>query len=233
MGRGSSKAGGGGGKTVTSVVAQSGATIDLTSIPLTYGKKDPTMSKAQRKTIEAFEAKRVDRAVEYVMIVDAQGNSTIPYSAGDIKGRSGSCNVNPAFFNGGEVLSHNHPRAGKNEKELLGGTFSEADLSTFAKHGSMKTIRATAAEGTYSMSKGAGFDAKGFAAFAKQTDATHYKAYKNTANQLASDFNSGKITYSAYTKGNNKAFNKMLVDLHNAYLNGQKTYDYTYTLEKR
>ena len=229
MGRGSSKTGGGG--VALSAVSQGGTVIDLTEMPLVYGKKDTAMNKAQRATIEAFEAKRVVRQTEYAMLVDAQGNSTIPYSAGDIKGTSSHVNINSQFWNNAEVLSHNHPR--KAADAVLGGTFSDADLTQFSSHKNCKTIRAAAAEGTYSMSKTANFNKAGFDSYVTNSSKQHYGTYKRAAGKLGSDYKAGKISYGTYSQGNDKAFNQMLVSLHNDLLAGQKKYGYTYTLEKR
>ncbi len=230
MGRGSSKSGGGGGA-VTSVVSQQGVAIDLTQTPLIYGPKDTSLSKAQRTAIEAFEAKRVTRDVEYAMLLDANGNSTIPYSAGDIKGKTGHVNINQQFWRGAEILSHNHPR-GKKEPGVLGGTFSDADLFQFSAHRQLRTIRATAAEGTYSMTKGASFNRSGFDNYVGNASKTHYGAYKKAERQLKADYKAGKISHGQYSQANDNAFNKFLINLHNDFLAGQKTYGYTYTLEK-
>ena len=230
MGRGSSKSGGGGGM-LTSAPSQSGIPVNLKDFPLATGPKDSTLSDAQRSTIEAFEAKRVGAPIEYVMILDSQGNTTIPYSAGDVRGKKGSCGVDPKFFVGGEILSHNHPRADAGEVGVLGGTFSGADLDIFTNHGGLKTIRATAAEGTYSLSKGSGFNASAFSSYIKSAYASADKVYKSTVDQLSADFKAGKITQQQYSRGNKRAFNKSLVDMHNALLAGQKTHNYSYTLE--
>ena len=231
MGRGSSKSGGGGGA-VTQVMSQQGVMIDLSDNPLTYGSNDPTMSKAQRATVEAFEAKRVKQKIEYAMLVDSDGNSTVPYSAGDIKGKSGSVMISPQFWQGAEVLTHNHPRAGKNDSGTLGGTFSEADLRQFSVHSQCKTIRATAAEGTYSMSKKSNFNQSGFDAYVKKCSKAREKQCKAVRTQVQNDYSAKKINASTAKTIFTNAFNAMLVGLHNDFLAGQGAYGYTYTLEK-
>ena len=114
---------------------------------------------------------------------------------------------------------------------MLGGTFSEADMRNFSR-APCKTVRAKAKEGAYSISKTDKFDAVGFRGFVDGANRQFNSTYRAKADSLAKDYRNGKISYDAYAKGNAKAFNTALVELHNVYLSGQKQYGYKYTLEK-
>ena len=227
MGRGSSKSGGGG-NSKSKITTQQGQTIDLDS-PLVYGKLDNAISAAQRSVLETQETKKLKSIHEHAIVVDAQGNQITPEMHGSSRGMRipvGVMNTPDGIF------THNHPRGGKDEKDLIGGTFSGADLNTFATSG-IKTIRASAAEGTYSMSKGPKFNSSAFQAFAKSAERKSTAKFKANDMALAQDMYAKKIDYNTYKAQRAKAFNNMLVDFHNTLLAGQGQYGYTYTLEVR
>ena len=115
---------------------------------------------------------------------------------------------------------------------MLGGTFSSADLHNFAIGGNT-TCRATAKEGTYSISKGKNFDKAGFNSYVAKANADFKTSQREAHSKIQKSYNDGKISYEQAKLQQGKAFNTALVNLHNAYLNGQKQYGYTYTLEKR
>ena len=227
MGRGSSKTGakGGGAFTKTSVTVQSGDEITLDQ-PLVYGAKDPAISGAVRKAVEAQEQKRLSAKSEYGYMVDKNGN---PIGT-EVHGGKGSVHMPYGTFQTpGGTFTHNHPR-GKGEEGYLGGTFSPADMKTFADN-KFWTIRASAAEGTYSMSKTLKFDHAGFKSYVASVDKTANAKCGATIKALNAAVKGGKIKYSEYLKSYRNAFNTFLVDVHNGYLAGQKKYGYTYTLE--
>ena len=190
---------------------------------LVYYGDDARLTDEVRKAIEAFEQKRVKNKIEYAFAVDVNGN---PVDT-EKKGGSGSVKASYAMHEYSDTFSHNHPR----EQGGLGGTFSPADLRNFAKYGN-KTVRATAKEGTYSISKGSNFDAAGFTKYVREVDAAHQKEYKQTLKTLNANIRNGKIRADEFNRANYKAFNTMLVNLHNSYKAGEKTYGYTYTLEQ-
>lgn len=232
MGRGTSKLSGGGSgnslTSVTSVTTQDGSVLDLSSMPLKYGGHDDALSGTARSLVEAFEQKRLKYKSEAAILVDADGKQL----GTEFKGNKNGVKVPFYTFNTATVMTHNHPR-GKGEEGILGGTFSDADLNTFAGQTNLKTMRASAAEGAYSISKGKDFDAKGFQNFIKDSNVARYKQYKSQANGLGMEYRMGKIDYDTYRQKNNQAFNKMLIDSHNDLIEGQKKYGYKYTLEKR
>lgn len=218
-------------KGVTSVVTQSGQTVDLTDTPLIYGDNDPTISGALRNAVESQEKKRLSAKIEYAIVYDSGGNALISEAKG---GKSG-VRISVIALNRGEVMTHNHPR-GKGEEGVLGGTFSYADLNTFASR-NFRTIRASAAEGTYSMTKTSGFDPAAFKKFAKGVSDKHDTIYRDAMTKLNSEAGAkirrGEMAWTDYKAQADKLFNAMLVGCHNDMLAGQKQYGYTYTLEGR
>lgn len=215
---------GGGG--VTSLRGQNGEQIDLTDSPLVYGSKDKTLSAAARKAVEAQEAKRTPYKTEYALAFDENGN---PLGA-ERHGGTGSVNVPVSWeMTPRATLTHNHPR-GKNEEGLIGGTFSPADLNSFSK-GRYTTMRASANEGTYSISKTLNFDRDGFTKYQSSLASAANSAHKSRSAKLMQDAVAGKITVKKYVSENAKSFNKMLVDIHNGLIQGQSQYGYKYTLE--
>lgn len=197
--------------------------IDLSKSPLEYGENDKSLTGAARQTVEAFENKRYKNKIEYSQLIKNDG--TVVESN---KGGKGSVSSSVWAHNQADVLTHNHPRG----NGIIGGTFSDADLGNFAKY-KQTTYRATAKEGTYSISKSAKFDGDGltkaYKAYMKQNQAETLKACK----QVVADVKSGKIAKADRSKAYAAACNSGLVDLHNWLLKNQKTYGYTYTLERR
>ena len=226
-GRGASSRGSTGGTFSKTALGWDGDDIDLSGYPLKYGGKDPHLSGAHRDKIEAFEREKVKRKVENALILDKDGNQT--YTG---RGGKGSVRTPTSAWKEGGVMTHNHPRSDPTDKGLLGGTFSLADARSFIKN-PVKTIRAAASEGTYSMSKTDKFDARGAAAHFSKADATFRTNLKKTGTELANKYRNKEITYSDYLKQHNDAFNKELVALHNTYADGASKYGYTYTLERR
>lgn len=114
-----------------------------------------------------------------------------------------------------------------------GGTGNrDGDISTFIAN-PVRTIRASAAEGTYSMSKGPSFDGRGLLRFAQTAERDARKVYKDKCKAAFDSVRRGDISWAEYHAACDKAFNAMLVSKHNAFLAGQSQYGYTYTLERR
>lgn len=223
-GRGASSGGRkGGGKTAKGELKlPDGSKIEFDG-DLKYGGKDTTLTPEARKSIETWEAKRRKAKIEYAYSVHEDGTPV----GNEARGGKGSVR-SPASFKGeGTTFTHNHPRG----EGMLGGTFSTADMRNFANNKN-KTSRATAKEGTYSISKTGKFDADGFKKYVATTHSKIRGDYESVADKLGKNFTNGKIDYGTYSKQNAKAFNTMLVNLHGAYSKGQKKYGYTYTLEE-
>ena len=227
MGRGSSGiTAGSTGKTVTSIVTQGGNTLDLTYTPLVYGGLDKSISKAARTALETQEKKRLTAKREHALLVGDDGS----IAGAEVNGGSGSCPIPYSWTQTrGAILTHNHPR-GKGEEYTIGGTFSPGDARHFA-NSKYATIRASAAEGTYSMTKGKNFDSAGFLNYAKSIDSAASKNRNRKLAKLKQDCVNGTITYTQYRNRSTKTFNEMLIEIHNGYIAGQKQYGYTYTLE--
>lgn len=231
MGRGSSKAGGGSGggtMVVTQVMDDDGSMIDLASMPLTYGPKDAALTGNARKSIEAFEDRRYKFKSEYGYAVDANGNLI----GKEIHGGRGSVRMPFSIMAQAQAFSHNHPR-GKGEAGTLGGTFSGDDLRTFEARSNIKTFRATAKEGTYSISKGSNFNGKGFTSMVSSIERKHMGQLKAQNRALYSDAINKRITAKEYYSKCTANFNQALINIHNDLLANQKQYGYTYTLERR
>lgn len=209
-----------------SVTGSDGAHIDLTGIPLHYGGKDHNLTGKVRTTIEAFEDRRWKNKIEFSRFVDADGNVIE-----DNRGGKGSVGASLSARMSAHAMSHNHPRSGR-ESGLLGGTFSTGDINNFVRF-SQKTYRATASEGTYSISKQKGFDGKGFRQYYSSEHSKNRGAYVTARKTLDTSYKAGKMSYSDYRKATQKAFNTYLVANHNSLRAGQKQYGYHYTLERR
>ena len=214
-----------------SVVTQSGDTVEL-SVPLVYGGYDSAVNAKARAVMEAQEDKRLGAKSEYGLLTDEDGNPIAPEKHGSRNGIKFSENE----MTSAKILTHNHPR-GKNEEGVLGGTFSTDDLNTFSKLDNMTTIRASAAEGTYSMTKGKNFNKSEFNSYVKSVEKKHYSTYHKEHQALKErarkEIAIGKMTSNQYISQAHGLFNNFLVNCHNDLIAGQKQYGYTYTLERR
>lgn len=219
---GSGSSGGGAVYTGDTSLNINGDQIDLSNSPLIYGDLDSALAGNARTVIEQFESRRYGMKSEYSRFIDSNGNI--------IEDNHGGKSTVGASYNArmtADAMSHNHPRG----NGVIGGTFSDADISNFARF-NQKTYRATAKEGTYSISK---------TGFFNKRVATDYKNYvkpraaqlKADGKRIIADYNNRKIGYSDAVKQLNSLNNAFLVDTHNWLLNNQSNYGYTYTLERR
>ena len=239
MGRGSSKAGGsagGGGGTQLQNQVQpqtqpvgdttlniNGDIIDLSASPLVYGSNDPSLTGNARAVTEAFENKRYQNKVEYSQFIDANGNILETN-----KGGKGSVSASMWARQTADVMSHNHPR----QDGIIGGTFSDGDIRNFGMF-NQTTYRATAKEGTYSITKGTNYHGRSMLnAYRAEVNRLTSNA-RSAGAQLKSDYRNGTVTYKDAVKRSNQINNAMLVGMHNWLLANQSTYNYTYTLERR
>lgn len=192
---------------------------------LQYGGKDAGLSEAQRASVENWENKRYTNKIEFSIGFDKDGNALGP----EAKGGKGSVRTPSLYHNvEGGAFTHNHPR----EAGLLGGTFSQGDLRNFA-NGKTPNSRATAKEGTYSISKTKNFNREGFLSYVQQAQRDFDSETNTKGKALREKIKSGKVSYENIRQESAKVFNTALVNLHNKYLAGQKQFGYTYTLEKR
>ena len=223
-GRGSSNPQGGGNgfeKKGATSLKDGSSTIDLSGSPLRFGKDDARIREKLRAGVEEFEEKYRGSAVEYGATFNENG-----YQHTETRGTKTSVKISTLDYDMADTYSHIHPR----EEGILGGTFSETDLSHFAKF-HVKTCRAAAKEGTYSISKGKNFDSTGFGEFVKREFGKVTSEAHKTATVLNRKINT--MQYETYSQGIKDINNKMLVGLHNVLISGQKQFGYKYTLERR
>lgn len=213
-----------GGIKVKTVMTQAGLEVKLTN-PLVYGKDDPYLTGEARQKIEEFEKRRAKAKIEYGLSLDANGNVVT-----ENKGSKGSVRFTQAQLAQSKDLTHIHPR-GKGEESYIGGTFSDADLRLFNQQTNMQTMRAKAAEGTYSISKGKNFNSSGFTKYMNEQRKANENKQRMTQKSLAEQYYKDR-DYNKYRQGLSTAFNDFLVDQHNSLRNGAKTYGYNYTLER-
>lgn len=209
-----------------SVTGADGTNIDLSGSPLHYGGNDPNVTGSIRKAVEEFENKRWKNKIEFARLVDANGNVIE-----ENRGGKGSVRSSISAYRRAAAMTHNHPRTGI-EAGHLGGTFSTADLNNFVRF-NQTTSRATAAEGTYSISKVKGFNGSGFKSYYTSEHTKNFSAYKAARTKIDSAYKSGQIKYSDYRAAVKNEFNKFLVNQHNSLRAGQTLYGYHYTLERR
>lgn len=224
-GRGASSAGGGGGGSAQGeLTLPDGSKVEFDG-ELKYGADDAALTGKQRIAVGNWEEGRVGGKIEYGYAVDADGNPI----GREVRGGKHSVRTPYSYHEGeGTVFTHIHPRG----DGMLGGSFSQADVRSFAMR-SGTTLRAAAKEGTYSMSKTKNFNRTGFLSHTAKADSTFRKSLRDGVKPLEDAYRSKKISYDDYLKGYAKVFNTALVGLHNDYLAGQKQYGYTYTLERR
>lgn len=225
-GRGSSSGKNGIGYTATKIIGQGGAEIDLTDTPLRYTGNDAAITGKAREVLEAQEKKRLEAAVEYAYGVDADGNVI-----GEKRGGKASCAVPYNLWVDGGTLTHNHPRTG-DEKGTLGGTFSTADIKGLVAY-DVRTMRASAAEGTYSITKSKNFNGNGLISYRRQLERSANAAAKQKVQEAGERYKRGEISQTQLMSVAKKASNAALVSIHNGLIAGQSTYGYTYTLERR
>lgn len=227
MSKGKSKAGGT--YNTTSVTVQNGRTLTLSS-SLSYDGDDNALGRQARSVVDAFEQAHKQAAVESCLFTKADGTQVYANT-----GRKGSVS-HPAYIEGqAEIMTHNHPRPGKYENQM-GGTFSVDDIKVLSRpYSTVTTIRASAAEGTYSMSipKNANRTTvrqmvSAYGRYIKQQNAKYAAVDQAKYN----DYLNGKCKYSEYRSVCNHSMNDFLLDLHNWLRKNSKQYGCSYTLEK-
>lgn len=198
MGGRGAGAGGSGGGANGELVLPDGSKIEFEGT-LHYDGDDKALTGATRTAITNWETKRATAKVEYAYAVDVNGKAI----GSEVRGGRSSVRTPISYHSTQDcTFTHIHPRG----DGMLGGTFSSADLRNFANYGN-KTARAAAKEGTYSISKGKGFDRVGFNKFVATAQRAFESTYKQKRSSYESAYRQGKISYEDYAKGNAKAFN--------------------------
>lgn len=199
---------------------------------LTYGEKDPHIDSGTRAVIEEFENQRRSAKIEYNMSVDSKGIRR------DMnKGGRTSCSVSRYWLDNCVSHTHNHPLGlvanGYDIRYELGGTFSVADLKNFFTT-NCPNYRATAAEGTYSISKLPNTDGGGALLAYQRAQKAIIGANKARVDKLNEKFlqSDGAMRYEDYLTEHAKIWSTALIEMHNWLLNNQSKYNYYYTLER-
>lgn len=207
-----------------------GGYIDLGDMRLQYGRREK-FNEDIRGKLDKFENEVYTKNREHMLLLDKDGKE-ISRTVGRTDRVSASSDSD---WDSAVEMSHNHPR----RPGLLGGSFSavnedgSGDLAVFTAHQNLKTMRATAKEGTYSMTKRKNFDGEGLKTAATNAfrDITanaqkEHRALKKMAEK-------GEITKIQYHEGLNRINNKAFIQKHNWYLANQSKYGYNYKLERR
>lgn len=222
---------------ITTVNDVNGKVIEL---PIALIYSDDSVANIPQSIIE-FETKRRSNKVEFGILVNDK--KVIE----EHKGCKGFVSMTVDAYKRSTVFSHLHPR----RESLIGGTFSCLDLENFAEFKKLRTYRAVAKEGVYSITKLANFDPSMVEAY-KKYDAKIDKETDLEINEAKAELNrvhsflqtqlnigvmtqemSDRIYASAeeeyYTKCNNIT-NKYFVSSHNWLHKNQKKYGYSYGL---
>ena len=204
------------------VTAQNGKTVYLSS-PLVYGKRDKLPIPSGN--LDAWEkANKNANRNEQVLVLANDGSAIFTTSGG-----KNSAGIPASVMYKATVLTHTHPRGSMTRQ--IGGTFSTKDMETFNKIRNLKTIRAVAAEGTYSMTKSANFNPHKFRLMVRDIN-NSYKVMQAKCAAFGVDLMTGKIDQHTYYKSTEKVFNAWLVDSHNALLKNRRKCGYSYSLER-
>lgn len=163
------------------------------------------------KTLRELEQKKQELKKEQLQILDDYGYVTTAY-----QGTAHSVSVDEYGLKQmrGQIVTHNHPSD-------YGGTFSDVDINSL-KSG-MRELRASAAEGTYSLRASQKADPQSF-----------YKAMVRSGPKLQEEMrkiskeNAQKKypSYKAYVKDNRRT---QLAVLHDWYAKNAPNHGYTYT----
>ena len=183
---------------------------------LKYGPDDQNITPIARAKLDEFAVKRRDAKLEFLTAVDENGEFMGP----EIKGQKDKVKHPRSYMGEGVTSIHNHPVS-----DGLSGTFSYGDMKTFTDY-SDTSARVVGREGTYSITKSKSFDSKGFMDYIYDGFAKIEQA--QNAKRIAMRSKS-KDEFVDYIK---KAANNERIAVHNMYLEGQKRFGYTYTLEK-
>lgn len=154
-------------------------------------KPKTTLTAAASSKCKEIEAKSVKRKTEQISVVDDDGNVTFQKSGG--RGSVRFSTQDMMTFSG-KTITHNHPGE-------FGGTFSDADISVFAKCGA-RSIRAVGAEGTYSLERGSAprSQIQKFASDCYSASSGYTSKMKAQRSKLQVAVNKGEMTVDAANK---------------------------------
>lgn len=150
---------------------------------LRYSKRDRQILVNVRPNVDYWENQRYKSKVEFASSFRIDGTRI-----GEVRGTKDKVDVPYAYHaTPNAVFTHVHPR----EQTLLGGTFSLKDLENFAKYAN-KTARATAKEGTYSISKSRKFKKAEFESYIQTMRKNHHDVYESKNERTVKKFEKKK-----------------------------------------
>lgn len=213
---------------VTSITDDDGSTLEL-DMPLNYGDNDSALDNVMRQRVEEYEEKRRKAKIEFSQAYDQNALRVMTERRGGKHSVRSPWRMLDAY-----LFTHNHPR----EAGVLGGTFSVGDpinggdLYNFSTR-LQNTLRASAKEGTYSISKLPNFNGRDALAYWRRIEADSRARLSAERDTIRSDYKAKVITYEQATKSMDRAFNRHLIRLHDGFAAGANQYGYFYTLERR
>lgn len=163
------------------------------------------------------------------------------------RGSKGVVYMTVAYYKKATVFSHIHPR----NNGIIGGTFSYTDLDNFVEFTNLRTYRAVAREGIYSITKLNNFNsnlAKAYKKYDNKIDKETDKLIDIEKQKLDDlhaflqrQLNIGILTQEMsdriyenaknnYLKKYNSIYNLYLIKSHNWLIKNQKKYGYSYGL---
>lgn len=172
---------------------------------------------------KAVEAKTVNRKTEKMTVIDDDGNVTFEKSGGRGSVRF---TTEQAMAMSGKTITHNHPGE-------FGGTFSSADVSVFTEYG-LKSIRAVAKEGTYSLEKTENATLKSgreFRSEYQRIESRSTREIKSTYRDLKNQVMSGKMSADAANKQLNDKRTQVCNEHHEYIKRVAESYGYRYYYE--
>lgn len=208
---------------------KSNKSIDLSDSPLSYTKPPSTLSKEHLKNIKAQADKIKNESKEHLTVYDKNGK--VIY---ENKGGLNSVSATKDVMKQADTDIHNHGRG----SGIIGGTFSvtdkdgKGDVQSLVNNKNLRTSFASTKEGIYYISKTEGFKGSEFIKHMKSVEDRTMRKMNNDLKKLSDQNATGKISHKNYIAQYNKTINKALIEMHNEYLKGQKTYGYVYGLIK-
>lgn len=174
------------------------------------------------KTLAHIETAMADLDHEQLFIRDAQG-----YIVSAVDGGKGSVAYTKKAFeiSKGNVVTHNHPRKGRGESGVDGGTFSVADIQSLQV--GMKELRAVGSEGTYSMKATGQADPKGLHEALVKDKSILVRAQQEVAGQVELAYEHGR--YQTKHDAKVDSVNRQMQVIHHWYENHAGKYGYSYS----
>ena len=191
--------------------------------PSSNNQGKSTLSQKTLDKCKEVEAKSVKRKTEKMTVIDDDGNILFEKSGGRGSVRF---SIADAMQMNGKTVTHNHPGE-------FGGTFSGADINVFTKY-NLRSIRAVAKEGTYSIettSKVTSSGSKEFAnEFSKRSNAVNQQLKANHS-RLSPKVRNGELSVDDANKQLREKRTALCNEQHEFLKNNAEKYGYRYSFE--